>query len=172
MKWVTRERPVIDRGAAFLFILPEQVRQVVEATGAILVDVPGGKFGHVGERRSFDAFVAHYGLDRDPAISMVAAIVRGADTDRLNLTPQSAGLLAISEGCGRSRPTITRSGGVASSFTTPFGPGPRASRQCRSAPPPIKEKKNVETMHDGRGAHGNAVGRPSFCRARSLGSRG
>ncbi|GAA4477181.1 chromate resistance protein ChrB domain-containing protein [Gluconacetobacter asukensis] len=85
------------------------MQPVVEATGAIPVDVPGVKFGHVGERRSFDAFVARYGLDRDPAISMVAAIVRGTDTDRLNLTPQSAGLLAISEGCGRSRPTITRS---------------------------------------------------------------
>ncbi|WP_408871862.1 chromate resistance protein ChrB domain-containing protein [Gluconacetobacter aggeris] len=133
------------------------------------------KFGHAGECRSFDAFVAQYGLDRDPAISMVAAIMWGADTDRLNYPNRRDGW-RFSGGCGRSRPAITRSCGVASSFTTPFGPGPGAGRPCRSVPPPIKEpikeKKNAETIHGGRGAHGDVVGRPCFCRARSLGSRG
>jgi hypothetical protein len=111
MKWVTRERPVIDRIACpwlisrfidkqpeFLFVPPDQVLRVAEETGAVPYDVPGVEFTHVGEGCSFDAFVAKYGLNRDPAIVTIAAIVRGADTDRHNLTPQSAGLLAISMG--------------------------------------------------------------------------
>ena len=61
-------------------------------------DVPGVEFTHVGEGCSFDAFVAKYDLQTDPAIVTIAAIVRGADTDRHDLTPQSAGLLAISMG--------------------------------------------------------------------------
>ena len=56
--------------------------------------------GHVGERCSFDAFLAKYGL-HDPALADLASIVRGADTDRLDLTPQCAGLLAISLGLSR-----------------------------------------------------------------------
>jgi hypothetical protein len=111
MKWVTRERPVIDRIACpwliarfidkqpeFLFVPPDQVAQVAAETGAIPYDVPGVEFTHVGEGCSFDAFVAKYGLNSDPAIVTIAAIVRGADTDRHSLTPQSAGLLAISMG--------------------------------------------------------------------------
>jgi hypothetical protein len=111
MKWVTRERPVIDRIACpwliarfidkepeFLFAAPDQVRRVAEETGATPYDVPGVEFTHVGEGCSFDTFVSKYGLDRDPAIVTIAAIVRGADTDRHDLTPQSAGLLAISMG--------------------------------------------------------------------------
>jgi hypothetical protein len=86
MKWVTRARPVIDRIACpwliarfidtepeFLFVLPERVLAVAEETGAIPYDVPG-------------------------ALHELARIVRGADTERLDLTPQSAGLLAISLG--------------------------------------------------------------------------
>ncbi len=53
--------------------------------------------GHVGERCSFDAFIAKYQL-ADPALQQLAQIVRGADTSRLDLTPQSAGLYAISLG--------------------------------------------------------------------------
>ena len=60
--------------------------------------MPGVEFTHVGEGCSFDTFVSKHGLDRDPAIVTIAAIVRGADTDKHNLTPQSAGLLAISMG--------------------------------------------------------------------------
>ncbi|MER9296746.1 chromate resistance protein [Mesorhizobium sp. M0621] len=52
----------------------------------------------VGDGCRFDTFVSRYGLERDPAIMTIAAIVRGADTDRHDLTPQSAGLLAISMG--------------------------------------------------------------------------
>ena len=70
-------------------------------------DVPGVEMGHVGELCSFDAFLAKYRLD-DPALQKLAVIVRGADTSRLDLTPQSAGLLAISLGLSRNSPTTTR----------------------------------------------------------------
>ena len=111
MKWVTRERPVIDRVACpwliarfidkqpeFLFVAPDQVSRVAAEAGAIPYDIPGVELTHVGEGCSFDSFVAKYGLDNDAAIVAIAAIVRGADTDRHDLTPQSAGLLAISMG--------------------------------------------------------------------------
>ena len=111
MKWITRERPVIDRIACpwlvarfidkepeFLFVPPDRVVAAAEETGAIPYDVPGVELTHVGDGCSFDAFVAKYDLDRDPAIKTIAAIVRGADTDCHDLTPQSAGLLAISMG--------------------------------------------------------------------------
>ena len=111
MKWVTRERPVIDRIACpwlvarfidkepeFLFVPPADVIRTAEATGAIPYDVPDVELSHVGDGCSFDAFVEKYGLGKDPAIAIMAAIVRGADTDRHDLTPQSAGLLAISMG--------------------------------------------------------------------------
>lgn len=111
MKWVTRERPVIDRiacpwlvarfidkDAEFLFVPSSEVTRTAEETGAIPYDVPGVELTHFGEGCSFDAFVERYGLQNDPAIATIAAIVRGADTDRHDLTPQSAGLLAISIG--------------------------------------------------------------------------
>jgi hypothetical protein len=111
MKWVTRERPVIDRIACpwliarfidkepeFLFVPPSEVISTAAQTGAISYDVPGVEMTHVGEGCSFDAFVQKYGLDKDPAIRTIAAIVRCADTDQHDLTPQSAGLLAISMG--------------------------------------------------------------------------
>ena len=111
MKWVTRERPVIDRIACpwliarfiddqpeFLFVPPDQVIRVAAETNAIPYDVPGVELTHFDEGCSFDAFVAKYGLQINPAIVTIAAIVRGADTDRHDLTPQSAGLLAISMG--------------------------------------------------------------------------
>ena len=110
MRWVTRARPVIDRVACpwliarfidkepeFLFVAPERVRAVAEEAGATPYDVPGVELTHVGEGCSFDTFLAKYRLD-DPALHELARIVRGADTERLDLTPQSAGLLAISLG--------------------------------------------------------------------------
>ncbi|ACB96127.1 chromate resistance protein ChrB domain-containing protein [Beijerinckia indica] len=111
MKWVTRERPVIDRIACpwliarfidqepeFLFVPPNQVLSTAAETGAMPYDIPGVELTHVGDGCSFDAFVAKYGLGRDPAITILSLIVRGADTNRHDLTPQSAGLLAISMG--------------------------------------------------------------------------
>ena len=110
MKWVTRARPVIDRIACpwlitrfideapeFIFVPPDQVIVTAERTGAIPFDIPGVELSHIGEGCSFDTFLAKYQLD-DPALNDIALIVRGADTERPDLTPQSAGLLAISQG--------------------------------------------------------------------------
>ncbi|MBI2970462.1 MAG: chromate resistance protein [Gammaproteobacteria bacterium] len=114
MKWVTRERPKIDRiacpwlilrfidpAADFLFVPPERVLGVARETGAIPYDVPDVEFSHAGEQCSFDAFLRKYPI-ADPALHRLAMIVRGADTDCLDLAPQSAGLLAISLGLSKN----------------------------------------------------------------------
>jgi uncharacterized protein YjiS (DUF1127 family) len=114
MKWVTRERPkidriacpwlisrFIDRAAEILFVPGDAVLATAGLTGATPFDVPGAELSHVTGRCSFDAFLDKYRLD-DPALRRIAAIVRGADTGRLDLTPQSAGLLAISQGLSRN----------------------------------------------------------------------
>jgi hypothetical protein len=113
MKWITRERPKIDRVACpwlvsrfidseaeFLFAKPEDVASVARDTSAIPYDVDGVELSHDGPLCSFDAFLAKYKVN-DPALAELAKIVRGADTDRLDLTPQCAGLLAISLGLSR-----------------------------------------------------------------------
>lgn len=110
MKWVTRHRPKIDRIACpwlisrfvdkqpeFLFVPPEQVLDVARKTGAIPYDVAGVELTHDGALCSFDAILRKYEL-HDPALNDLAVIVRGADTERLDLAPQCAGLLAISLG--------------------------------------------------------------------------
>lgn len=110
MKWVTRERPKIDRiacpwlilrfidaQAEFLYVPAAQVLQVAQDTGATPYDIPGVAMSHVGPLCSFDAFLAQHALS-DPALQQLATIVRGADTDRLDLAPQSAGLYALSLG--------------------------------------------------------------------------
>ncbi|HSE12835.1 MAG TPA: chromate resistance protein ChrB domain-containing protein [Rudaea sp.] len=111
MKWVTRERPKIDRIACpwliarfidrepeFLFVAPGDVLATARDRGAIPYDVPDVELSHVGERCSFDAFLRKYGLQDDPALGELAVIVRGADTARPDLAPQAPGLLAISLG--------------------------------------------------------------------------
>lgn len=111
MKWITRERPKIDRIACpwligrfidkepeFLYVPPGDVLRVAQETGAIPYDIPGVELSHVGEQCSFDAFLDKYKLQDDPALRQLAAIVRGADTSRLDLTPQSGGLYAMSLG--------------------------------------------------------------------------
>jgi hypothetical protein len=116
MKWVTREHPKIDRVACpwlirrfidqeaeFLFVAPAEVKRVAENTGAIPFDVEGVELSHDGPRCSFDLFLEKYGLT-DPHLAELAVIVRGADTDRLDLAPQAAGLLAISLGLSRNFP--------------------------------------------------------------------
>jgi hypothetical protein len=110
MKWITRERPKIDRIACpwlitrfidtepeFLYVPASEVMREAQSTGAVPYDVPGVEYTHVGELCSFDAFLTRYQLT-DPALQQLAAIVRGADTSRLELTPQSAGLYALSLG--------------------------------------------------------------------------
>ena len=112
MKWVTRERPKIDRIACpwlitrfidkepeFLYVAPSEVLAVAKKTGAVPYDIPDVKFSHVGDKCSFDAFLAEYKLT-EPGLDKLAEIIRGADTSRLDLTPQSAGLFAISLGLG------------------------------------------------------------------------
>ncbi len=109
-KWVTRERPRIDRiacpwliarfidpKAEFLYVPAQSVRKVAAETGATPYDIPDVEFGHRGEHCSFDAFIRVFEIS-DPALDRLALIVRGADTSRLELTPQSPGLLAISDG--------------------------------------------------------------------------
>jgi len=110
MKWVTRARPKIDRIACpwliarfidenpeFIYVPGDQVLEVAGETGAIPYDVPDVELSHVGELCSFDAFLRRYALDR-PELHELAAIVRGADTGRLDLAPQAPGLLALSLG--------------------------------------------------------------------------
>ncbi len=112
MKWVTRERPKVDRiacpwlirrfvdpEAQFLFVPRDEVASVAEREGATPFDVPGAELGHHDDECSFDAIVRRYGLaERDPALARLARIVRGADTAAQDLTPESRGLLAIAQG--------------------------------------------------------------------------
>lgn len=114
MRWVTREHPKIDRiacpwlvgrfidnEAEFLYVPAGDVVRIARETGAIPYDIPGVELTHDGELCSFDAFLKKYGLD-DPALQQLAIIVRGADTSRLNLAPQSAGLYALALGLSQN----------------------------------------------------------------------
>ena len=113
-KWITRERPKIDRiacpwlirrfvdpEAEFLYVPAADVLAAAARCGAIPYDIPGAEFGHRGDECSFDAFLRLYGIG-DPALDRLALIVRGADTGRLDLAPQSSGLLAVSHGLSMS----------------------------------------------------------------------
>ena len=114
MKWVTRERPKIDRIACpwliarfidkapeFLYVPGDQVLAVAADTGAVPYDVAGVEMTHVGELCSFDAFLKKYNLT-DPALQHVAEIVRAADTGKPDASPQAHGLLAISLGLSKN----------------------------------------------------------------------
>ncbi|MBP0447856.1 chromate resistance protein [Roseomonas sp. SSH11] len=111
--WVTRSRPKVDRiacpwlirrfvdpRAVFLFVAPSEVRMVAERFGATPFDIDDVFWSHRGEGCTFDTMVEEFGLKSEP-LSRLAMIVRGADTDRPDLTPQSAGLLAASLGLSR-----------------------------------------------------------------------
>ena len=113
-RWVTRERPKIDRiacpwliarfvdpDAEFLYVPAKDVKSAAMEKQAIPYDVAEVHFTHDGDRCSFDAFLQHYRL-ADPALAELALIVRGADTGRLDLAPQAAGLAAISLGLSRN----------------------------------------------------------------------
>jgi hypothetical protein len=113
MKWVTRANVKVDRVACpwlirtfvdpeaeFIFVPVEQIENVARKTGAIAYDTSGAELGHHGEECSFDAIVSKYQI-KDQAIDQVAAIVRGADTRRPDLSPISPGLEAIAEGFKR-----------------------------------------------------------------------
>jgi rhodanese-related sulfurtransferase len=111
--WVTRARPKIDRiacpwlirrfvdpSAVFLFVAPSEVQAVGERFGATPFDIEDVFWSHRGEGCTFDAMIEEFGLQSD-ALNQVALIVRGADTARPDLAPQSAGLLAASLGLSR-----------------------------------------------------------------------
>ena len=111
--WVTRHRPKIDRiacpwlirrfvdpGARFLFVSPAEVPAVAERFGATPFDIEGAHFSHRGDTCTFDTLLAEFGLQTE-ALHRLALVVRAADTDRHDLSPQAAGLLAISVGLSR-----------------------------------------------------------------------
>ncbi len=110
MRWVTRARPKIDRVACpwlitryidpepeFLFVAPAEVARTAREQNAIPFDVPDVELTHRGDRCSFDRFLEKYRL-AEPELEELARIVRGADTGRLDLAPECAGLLAVSLG--------------------------------------------------------------------------
>jgi len=110
MKWITRERPKIDRiacpwlirrfideEAEFFFVPFIDIKIKAVELNAIPFDIPDTEFTHYEDQCSFDYFVKKYKID-DPAIHAIALIVRGADTDRHDFASESAGLWAISAG--------------------------------------------------------------------------
>ena len=113
-RWITRERPKIDRiacpwliarfvdaSAEFLYVPTPEVLSAAQEKDAVPYDIPDVHFSHQGEHCSFDAFLKHYRL-RDPALGQLALIVRGADTAHQELAPQAPGLAAISLGLSHS----------------------------------------------------------------------
>jgi len=113
MKWITRERPKIDRIACpwlidrfidpapeFLFAPTAEVLPRAKTAGAVPYDIPDVELSHVGLLCSFDAFLEKYRL-KDRALGQLAVIVRGADTGHPELAPQAPGLLALSLGLSR-----------------------------------------------------------------------
>jgi rhodanese-related sulfurtransferase len=111
--WVTRERPKIDRIACpwlirrfvdpeevFLFVEPAQVASVAEQFGATPFDIEGTYLSHRGDTCTFDTMLTEFGLKSD-ALARLATIVRGADTARLDLSPEASGFLALSLGLSR-----------------------------------------------------------------------
>ena len=113
-RWVTRERPKIDRiacpwlvrrfvdpEAEFLYVPAADVLSTAAEKAATPYDIAGVEFSHDAERCSFDAFLRLFRL-QDPALDRLALIVRGADTSRPELAPQAAGLVAISSGLSRN----------------------------------------------------------------------
>ena len=114
MKWITRERPKIDRiacpwliqrfidkDAEFLYVPSQDVLRVAKESNATPYDVPNVELTHDGPLCSFDAFIKKYKL-KDSALEHLAEIVRAADTDTLENSAQSSGLLAITLGLSQN----------------------------------------------------------------------
>ena len=110
MKWITRERPKVDRiacpwliknfidkDAEFIYVPFEKVKSEAEILNAIPFDIPDVEFSHYKDECTFDYFVKKYEI-KDPAVHTLAVIVRGADTDRHDLARQASGLWAVSAG--------------------------------------------------------------------------
>jgi len=110
MKWITRERPKIDRiacpwlikkfvdaEAEFIYVPFDEVLSKALVLEAIPFDIPNVEFTHYNDECTFDYIVKKYKIN-DPAILIISKIVRGADTDRHDISRESAGLWAISAG--------------------------------------------------------------------------
>ena len=110
MKWITRERPKIDRiacpwlikkfvdsNAQFFYVPKEAVFEKAKQLDAIPYDIPGAEYSHYGDECTFDFIIKKHQLN-DPYVQQLATIIRGADTDKFQLAPQAAGLWAISAG--------------------------------------------------------------------------
>lgn len=110
MKWITRERPKIDRiacpwliknfvdpTAEFIYVPSENVKQQADALGAIPFDIPEVEYSHHNDKCTFDYIIEKHSL-KDPALQTLALIVRAADTDRHDIASQASGLWAISAG--------------------------------------------------------------------------
>lgn len=126
MKWITRERPKIDRIACpwliarfidkepeFLYVPAGDVLRIAEETGAIPYDIPGVELSHDGEFCSFDAFLKKHGLD-DPALLHLAVIVRGRTHRSLLSHRNRPGCTPCHWGYRKTSPTTTRCCGRAS----------------------------------------------------------
>jgi hypothetical protein len=110
-KWITREHPRVDRvacpwlierfvdkDAEFLYVATDAVAREAKRVGATPYDIEDVELGHHGAACSFDAFVHKYALDRDPAMAYMAKVIRGADTEDKDLTPESRGVEALLDG--------------------------------------------------------------------------
>jgi hypothetical protein len=110
MKWITKERPKIDRiacpwlikrfvdpDAEFIYVPKEEVFQEAGKQNAIPYDIPGTEYSHYGDECTFDYIIKKHEIN-DSAVLQIARIVRGADMHRFHLAEQSAGLWAISAG--------------------------------------------------------------------------
>lgn len=110
MKWITRERPKIDRiacpwlirrfvdpEAEFVYVPREQVFDKANELNGIPYDLPGAEYSHENDACTFDFIVRRHDI-QDEAVHRMALIVRGADTDRFDIAPEAAGLWAISAG--------------------------------------------------------------------------
>lgn len=110
MKWITRERPKIDRiacpwliknfvdgDAEFFYVPKEKVFPKAAALDAIPYDIPGAEYTHEGDYCTFNYICKKHNIT-DPGVQQIAVIVRDADTDSFQLAPQAAGLWAISAG--------------------------------------------------------------------------
>ena len=120
MKWITRERPKIDRiacpwliknfvdpEAEFIYVPKQMVLARAKELGAIPYDIPGAEYSHEGDECTFDFIIRKHGLT-DPALRQLALIVRAADTDRFHLAPQAAGLWAYRPGFPTTFRTIRK----------------------------------------------------------------
>ena len=109
-RWITRERPKVDRiacpwlikrficpDAEIIYVPADHVIPKSKELRAIPFDVPNVEYSHYGDECTFDYFLRKHKLT-EPALQVMAVIVRGADTDHHHIAPQSSGLWAISAG--------------------------------------------------------------------------